>query len=152
MTIKSFIFDAARVRGTRGRTVENLRGPIANADPRSVCILEAPGAMPRYAHLVSATLGSIWPIQIRRYSSPRSFRRFFLPLGSSPIPDRHCRQLRVFFCGTPLWVLRVRRMSLPRNYFRMIPIAGQIKTALSAPRADRGRSFANCLREDASAI
>lgn len=53
MTIKLFIFDAARVRETQDRTAENLRDPIANADPRSVCILEAPGAMPQYAHLVS---------------------------------------------------------------------------------------------------
>lgn len=32
-----------------------------------------------------------------------------------------------------------RKKTLPRNYFRMIPIAGQIKTALSAAHADRPR-------------
>lgn len=138
MTIKSFVFGAARgFVGTQGR-----KPTWSHRRCRSTFGLHSRGSW-RHATVrriwYPATLGSIWPTQIRRYSSSRSFCRFFLPLGS-PI-SRHCRQRRAFFCDTPLRVPHARRMSLPRNYFRMIPIAGQIKTALSAAsRADRRRS------------
>jgi hypothetical protein len=52
-------------------------------------------------------------------------------------------------------VSRARRMSLPCNYLRMIPIVGQIKTVLSATHADRGEKAVvrlQAVREDARAI
>lgn len=84
-----------------------------------------------------ATLaGSIWSVQIPQCSSSRLHRRFFSPFS---IRDLRRRRRSLFFYGALLVCTRARRpASLPRNYFRMIPIAGQIKTALSAAHADCG--------------
>lgn len=135
MTIKLFIFDAARVRETRTRWQKTCVIP----SPMQIHVRSAFSKLLAPCHSTRiwypATLSSIWPIQIHGYSDSRSFRRFFPSL----VHDlRHCRQRRrVFFCNAPPRVPRTRRMSLPRNYFHMIPIARQIKIALSASRADR---------------
>jgi len=143
MTIKSFIFHAARVCGTRGKMTENLRGPIVNADPHSVCILEAPGAMPRY----------------RAFGIPR------FSIASGRYKYTSC-VLSVLFLGprsptlsaTTMSLLlpsppsRARRISLLRNYFRMIPIAGQIKTPFGITCRSRSLVCETELREDTSAI
>lgn len=98
MTIKLFIFDAARIRETRTRWQKTCVVPSSmQIHVRSAFSkLLAPCHSTRIWY--PATLSSIWPIQIHGYSDSRSFRRFFPSL----VHDlRHCRQRRrVFFCNT----------------------------------------------------
>lgn len=127
------------------RTVENpARYPIADAypqlDPHSrVCWRHAAVRAFGIPQLSSVASGwykySVLAVHVRSVVSS--------PFWSPRSPTLSATTADFLLRYTLPRVSRARRTSLPRNYLRMIPIVGQIKTVLSAMHADRGerRSF-----------
>lgn len=141
---------SSRVGGdTRYEAAENLpaRDPITDADLRPIRILETPLAPRRtevgaFGLARSAASGRSLQIPDTRVCASA---RVLPPLLVSPRSPRSTHPATSFLlrCGCARALPRgtrthARKTSLPRNYFHMIPIAGQIKTALSASHADSG--------------
>lgn len=120
---------------SRNRAAENLRRSYCRCrctlDPHSRVLAPCHSTCIGVYLVSSDPLGSIWSIQIPGTRVPGVRSAGFFPSvisGDDDEPSSAIHHPRIS---------RARRTFLPRNYFRMIPIVGQIKTALSALHADR---------------